>query len=282
MTVPSEPPRPAISVCVAVYRHHDAPTVADLARSIPAALDGLEGELIVTLNGIDAEQLDLAADVVTVPLETNHGVAIGWNRAASVARGEVVCFVNDDLVLGPRALRLLVEALRAHPDAAVVGPRGALWNIDAARHTTYVTTAHRPPGDVVECDMVSGFCFAVRRDVFEQIGGIDEAYTPCGFEEIDLCTAVRADAGRRVLAVAGVEFRHEFAISAADPRTVVRYLGKAETLSSIERRNRAHFLGKWRGRGITSVPVAEADIAPGPARWKVVANRWRRRVRSLR
>ena len=41
------PPAPDVSVCVPVYRVHGAPHVATLAADLPAALDGLTGELVV-------------------------------------------------------------------------------------------------------------------------------------------------------------------------------------------------------------------------------------------
>lgn len=271
---------PVVSVVVAVYRHHEPPTVADLARSMAAALDGLPAELIVVLNGIDASGLGLPEHTRTVALPTNHGVGIAWNRGAAVAEGEVVVFANDDLILGPHSLRLLVEALQRDSTAAVAGPTGALWDIDAARHTAYVDLSSLEAGTAVPVDMVSGYCFAVRRDIFETLGGIDEAYTPAGFEEIDLCTAVRAQTGRTVIAVAGVKTEHEFSISSADPRTVIRFLDREESLGSIERRNKAHFLGKWRGQGITSVSVPQAMLKLPPPRWKVAAHDARRRLRE--
>ena len=96
--------------------------------------------------------------------------------------------------------------------------------------------------------MLSGFLLCTPRHVFESAGGFDEAYTPCGFEEVDYCTTVRLDLGLKCLAVAGVPFEHTFGISAQPQWRRVRYRDRSEFLGSIARRNRRHFLGKWSDR----------------------------------
>lgn len=269
---------PEVSVCVAVYREHGAPNVGTLARDVVAALGDRTGELIVVLNGIAAEALDLPPEVRTVALDTNHGVSIAWNRAAAVARGEVLCFVNDDLELGPGSLARLAQAFDDEPSAGVVGPSPCVWDLVRARSGPYLSLAGREPGGLLECDVVSGFCFAVRRSAFEAVGGFDEAYTPCGFEEVDLCTAIRADTDLRCFGVAGVPVEHDFGISAADPSTVIAFLGREETLGAITRRNRQHFLGKWAARRIPSVPVDPSVVIARPGRLRVAAHGLRQRA----
>jgi len=236
---------PTLSVCVAVYRRHRAPNLATLAGQLEAAADGLSCELVVALNGISAERAGVPAGAVTTDLGANRGVSVGWNRAAAIARGEVLVFVNDDLALGPSSLRLLCDALRGTPGAGVTGPVGTLWDIGRGEHVAYLPPAEAAPGSVRRCDVLSGFLFATPRAVFEAVGGFDEAYTPCGFEEVDYCTTVRLRTGLDCFEVAGVPFEHEFRISAKRPWHRVRYDGRSESLGSIDRRNRRHFRAKW-------------------------------------
>ena len=238
----------AVAVCVPVYRAHAAPNLATLAASIPAALGALEGELVVALNGITAAAAQVPPGAAAVDLGVNRGVAPGWNAAARAATAEVVCFANDDVVLGPRALELLVHALRAHPDAGVVGPVGTRWDLRAGEHRAWLDLAGRGAGEVEPCDVVSGFLFACRRETWAAVGGFDEFYAPFSWEEVDFCTAARA-AGLRCYAVAGVDVAHEFGVS---QRTVpwkrFRWDGRSQAVWSIHRRNRRHFLGKWADR----------------------------------
>lgn len=228
-----------------VYREHDRPNLSSLAESLPAALDGLDGELVVALNGIDAGRVGAPAAARTVPLATNRGVAPGWNAAAAAATGEILCFANDDVELGAGALRRLVEALRATGDAGVVGPVGTRWDIAGARHLSWIDSSDEPAGTLLPCEVVSGFLFACRRDIHAAVGGFDERYAPLSWEEVDFCTAVRAH-GLRCYAVAGVEQQHEFGVSRRQPPwRRARWDGRSESLWSIHRRNRRHFMSKW-------------------------------------
>jgi GT2 family glycosyltransferase len=234
-----------LSVCVPVYRAHRPPNVASLAAALPAACGSLTGELVVALNGISAADAGVPADVRTVALDTNRGVAPGWNAAARAASGDVLVFANDDVEPGLNALELLARALRERPDAGVVGPVGTRWDTERWEHREFIDLSGRAAGDLEECDVVSGFLFAVRREVYDGAGGFDEAYAPASWEEVDFDQAVRAQ-GLRCYAVAGVEAAHEWGISARQkPWARVRWGGRSELLWSIHRRNRRHFLRKW-------------------------------------
>lgn len=238
-------PAPDISICVAVYRHHQPPNLDSLVQTLPAALDGLSGELIVVLNGISAEPGGLPKNATEVRFAVNQGVPKAWNAAASQATSPVLCVVNDDVLLGPGSLRLMHDALHENRSAGVVGPVGTNWDIRSAQHVSYLDIGGSAQGSFHECDVVSGFLFATRRDLFHELGGFDEAYTPCGFEEVDYCTTVRLRAGLRCFAIAGVIFEHEFGVSASRRWRRVDYDGRRESLRSISRRNRRHFLAKW-------------------------------------
>jgi GT2 family glycosyltransferase len=228
-----------------VHRRHRPPNLASLAASLPLALDGLRGELIVALNGVSANAADVPREASIVTFDVNRGVPVAWNAAARRARADSLCVVNDDVVLGPGSLRALHRALANETSAGAVGPVGTHWDIAAGHHVSYVEMSNSEAGTLHECEVLSGFLFATPTRVYEQVRGFDEAYTPCGFEEVDYCTAVRLRAGLRCFAVAGVDFSHEFGISAARPWRSVRYDGRREMIGKISRRNRLHFLAKW-------------------------------------
>jgi GT2 family glycosyltransferase len=236
-----------VSVCVPVYRAHGAPNLATLAGTMERALDGLEGELVVALNGISEADAGVPAWARSVDLGVNRGVSPGWNAAAAAARGAVLVFSNDDVLLGSRALRLMHDALMTHPEAGVVGPDGTRWDLSVPKHLEWLDLSDREPGETQACDVVSGFLFAVRREVLQAVGGFDEAYAPCSMEEVDFCTDVRKRLGLECYAVAGIETEHEYGISVSRPWTRVRHSGRTEFLRSIHVRNVRHFRGKWQG-----------------------------------
>jgi GT2 family glycosyltransferase len=236
---------PEIAICVPVYKEHGAPNLATLAGDLPAALGGLSAEVVVVLNGIAPDRVTLPPSATVVRFGQNQGVPIAWNAAARAARAPVLCVVNDDVRLGPHSLRMLHDALTETPGAGVVGPVGTNWDIPAAVHRAYVDLGGLEPGTAVDCDVLSGFLFLTTREAHARVDGFDEAFTPCGFEEIDYCTAVRERLGLRCLAVAGVPIDHEFGISSRRPWRRVRYQGRSEALGRIAERNRRHFLSKW-------------------------------------
>jgi GT2 family glycosyltransferase len=229
-----------------VYRAHPAPNLSTLRAGLEAALDGLDGELVVTLNGVPADDVGIGANTRVADLGVNRGVAPGWNAAASIARGDVLVFTNDDVVLKPRSLAMLYHALRERSDAGAVGPVGTNWDVNNGQHRSWVDLNGRSDGDIERCDVLAGFLFATRREVFDRVGGFDEYYAPCSFEEVDFCTAVRLRLGLCCYAVAGVEVEHDWGISRRSPPwRRVRFDGRTETLRSIHRRNRNHFVAKW-------------------------------------
>jgi GT2 family glycosyltransferase len=244
-----------ISVCVAVYRAHEAPNVAGLGRDLDAALGEHDGELAIALNGIDAVAAGVPGGSLTVDLGVNRGVAPAWNAAARASGGDTLVFCNDDVALGAGSLGLLEEALAKAPDA-IVGPVGSNWSVVAGRHVDWVKADGMAPGETLECDVVSGFMFACTRDTWEAVEGFDEFYAPASWEEVDFCTAARARGGR-CLTVAGVHVEHEWGVSRRQPPWArARWDGRSETWRSIHRRNRRHFLEKWSGRTELDAPRA--------------------------
>ena len=234
-----------VSVCVPVLRAHRPPNLGSLAGELRDAVGALRVELVVVLNGISRAAAGVPdAGCSVIEHARNRGVPIAWNAAAAAARGRTLAFVNDDVRLGPGSLEILHRAL-ADPRAGVVGPVGTRWDIAPPRHREYVDTSDLPAAGTRACEVVSGFLFATRADTWRMAGGFDEAYSPCGFEEVDFCTAVRLDLGMNCYAVAGVAHEHEFGVSARRSWRRVRWDGRSERLGSIAARNRAHFAAKW-------------------------------------
>lgn len=235
-------------MCVPVYRSHGEPNVASLARDLPAALGDRSGELIVALNGLSARDAGVTEPARTVALPVNRGVGPGWNAAAAASEADVLVFANDDVRLGPGSLAALHTALADHPEAGIVGPVGSRFDFAAGRHVAWCSTAGVAAGELVACDVVAGFLFALRREDFVAVGGFDEAYVPATMEEIDLTLAVRHGLHRRPFAVAGVVHEHEFGISATPAWRRVSHNGRREFLFTVHRRNRRHFYRNWAGR----------------------------------
>jgi GT2 family glycosyltransferase len=247
-----------ISVCIAVHRVHEPPSIAAIGAAMQAALGGEQGELVVALNGVERRAAGVPEQAVAVDLGVNRGVAPAWNAAARAGSGELLVFCNDDVELGAGSLARMAEVLREQPDAGVVGPVGSRWDLAEGRHLDWVKPGQALGEELAECEVVSGFLFACRRSTWEQVGGFDEFYAPASWEEVDFCTAVRASGGR-CFAVAGVPCEHEWGVSRRQPPWArARWDGRSETWRSIHRRNREHFLAKWAGHPIAHAAAEHA------------------------
>jgi N-acetylglucosaminyl-diphospho-decaprenol L-rhamnosyltransferase len=151
-------------------------------------------------------------------LQQNDGFASGNNAAirSLVASGRLsryVLLLNPDTIVKSRALHELREFMDANPDVGIAGARlenasgqvqrsahrkpTPLGELEVAARLGVLSTllAHyvvSPPvrGEIHGCDWVSGAAMMVRREVFEQVGLLDDRYF-LYFEEVDLCVRAR-------------------------------------------------------------------------------------------
>jgi GT2 family glycosyltransferase len=157
---------------------------------------------------------------------------------AMMAEGSVLCFLNDDVEVGPEGIDRLYEVLEHDPTVGVVGPRGSLWK--GAQHDRYV--GETAPADAHN---VSGFCFMVRTELFHRVGGFDISYTPAGFEEIDFCLAIRR-LGYHCRVMPGLPITHHFRHGVSASAGTVEYLHKTIDTRSLYERNKSYFQRKWQ------------------------------------
>lgn len=149
----------------------------------------------------------------------NLGFAGGNNAAAAQATGRLLVFLNNDTVPDPHWLRDLCQPLDADPQLAMVTSRIVFLDapavVDSAgdgylRAGGAYKRGHRAPVDAyLEPGEVFGACgaaFAIRRDVFYEVGGFDEAFFMV-YEDVDLSYRVRL-AGYRCWYAPGAIVRH--------------------------------------------------------------------------
>ncbi len=137
------------------------------------------------------------------------GAAGTRNAGARAATGELLAFIDSDVVIGPETLSMLVAGMEAAPDIGAVfgayAPHTPERNFASVYKNLYHCHTHRRSAGGVASFWTG--CGCVRREAFEQVNGFDEAYTFCGVEDIDLGRRIAAT-GWRVLCMPEIEVVH--------------------------------------------------------------------------
>jgi GT2 family glycosyltransferase len=116
---------PDVSVCIVNWNCREL--LRDCLASLLERSQGASVEVIVVDNASADGAADMVAErfpgVTLVRNARNEGFARGNNRAAALARGRYLFFLNNDTVVPADTLRRLVAYAEAHPEVGMIGPR---------------------------------------------------------------------------------------------------------------------------------------------------------------
>jgi GT2 family glycosyltransferase len=181
---------------------------------------------------------------------TNTGFGAGCNlgAAAALAEGaEVLLFLNPDATIDAESAVRLVAAVEAEPlllaGPTVLGPSGKVasagldLDLDAGTMRPWRRRAEAP--DAATLPWVTGACFAVTRELWEQVSGFDERYF-LYWEDVDLCARVQA-LGGRVAVIDGATAIH----SGGGTQRAEGARAKSPAYYYFNIRNRALFARTW-------------------------------------
>lgn len=209
------------------------------------------------------------------------------NVAVEQARGDVLCFLNNDIeVISDDWLEQLVKevthseigcagALLFYPNDTVQHA-GVIMGMDTIAGHAYVamprTAVHRHPyfQEKRYCTAITGACLAIRRDVFVAVGGFECALA-VAFNDVDLCLKVQ-QAGYKNVFLPSVQLYHHESISRGKgnktPKAKKRHLQEIEYMHKI-----------W-GPAVLSDPYWISEIIhasnAGDAYTQLIKRRWRK------
>jgi GT2 family glycosyltransferase len=115
-----------VDCAVVIVTYNSAQHIAGLLQSLPAAADGLSMRVIVVDNGSeDATVRIVRSSPGIICIETGYN--LGYAGGINVGRdylGEycALLIVNPDVVLAPRAIRILFTALQDRTEVGIVAP----------------------------------------------------------------------------------------------------------------------------------------------------------------
>lgn len=212
----------SVSIIIVSYNGLNETTVPCL-QSIFEQTDYPDYEVIVVDNGsTDGTQhyLKVWADkeprLRCIFNTTNRGFAGGNNDAIKAATGRFLVLLNNDTRVTRGWLERFVSIL-ADPAIGLAGPVSNATGNEQTIYTAGTTPeeilnegllwARMSRGDVVSMERLCFFCVAMRRDMIDNIGLLDETYGLGFYEDDDYCLRVR-NAGLRLICCEDVFVYH--------------------------------------------------------------------------
>lgn len=199
--------------------------------SLQRITNGPEFELILVDNGSEQATTaktvahwhsQLPSRVLSIPGPFNYAELN--NRAARVARGDVLVLLNNDTEIIDEAWLAELVGWAQQPDVGAVGPMllygdrsiqhaGVLLGVQRAAIHAYQwlpeqTVGHFGGAKVVTNPIaVTGACLAVQRQKYWEVEGLDDVAFKIAFNDLDLCIKLRAK-GYRTLFTPHVRLIH--------------------------------------------------------------------------
>ena len=246
-------------VDVVVVTYNSADTIGSAVAQL-AAVESVR--VIVVDNASNDETVELlrTLPVETVPLEQNGGFAHGCNVGWRAGEAPYVLFLNPDARIDAAAVAALASELDRDDKVGAVAPRieepdgsldfslrrfprlrssfaQAFFLHRVFPEAAWVDEVIRDPGEYERshpAEWVSGACFAVRRSVLEELGGLDESFFHYS-EDVDICARIWR-AGHEVRFVPAALAEHEGGASAPRARLLpilaasrIRYSSKHDS-----------------------------------------------------
>jgi GT2 family glycosyltransferase len=258
------PARPQLSILLILYNR--AELTLTCLRSIQPYLDEAAAEVVLVDNASRDDTsclLERIRGAKVIRNRDNVGFPRGVNQAAAAAVGEFLLLLNNDTELLGDGMRPALRFLSDNPDVGAVGGRlilldgtlqeagCTLWReghvFQYGRGDTPSAAEYQFQRDVDYC---SASFLMTRRELFHKMGGLDAAFSPGYFEDVDYCVRLWR-CGWRVVYLPEIAVRH-YENASSSCRT---------ELIALYRRNHVYFTHKhadwlcWKCPSATTPPL---------------------------
>lgn len=228
-----------VDVTIAIVTWNSNRWIERCLRALPAACGDVSYEVIVYDNHSHDPTLATIGRLLSevgssgagpqhriIESPRNDGFAGAMNRSASQATGRFLFLLNPDCRLAPGSIHELCRFLDAHPEVAAAAPllthengddqrEFQLRRLPTLRSMVLEVLFHRSSGRYASLDLSgpqpveqpAAAALLIRRTIFDEVGGLDEQFSPAWFEDVDLCQRL-ARAGQRMFVVPAATAKH--------------------------------------------------------------------------
>lgn len=240
-----------VSIIIPVYNQFHY--TYNAIKSIVDTVTNVSYEIIVGDDGSIDQTKDLGTyfeNIAHVKNDVNLGFLKNCNKAASFAKGNYICFLNNDVLVQNEWLTSLVSLLQSSESIGMVGSKlvypdgrlqeagGILWKDGSAWNYGRLDDPEKPEYNYVkEVDYISGASIMIRASLWNEIGGFDERYAPAYCEDSDLAFEVR---------------KHGFKVMYQPKSVIVHFEGisngtdTALGIKKYQLDNKDKFVEKWK------------------------------------
>lgn len=240
-------------VSIIIPAHNNAQLTLECLVTLEQHTDQIAYEIIIVDDGSDSETMEILQAIPHISLIHNNeriGFSQSCNQGANAARGKYLLFLNNDTQVMKGWLKPLVDVFVKHDRVGAVGSKvlfpdgrlqeaGCLINRDGtAALIGFVDDPDLPRYNFArEVDYSSAVSLIVTADIFHDIGGFDESYSPAYYEDVDLCFKIRAR-GLKIFYCPDSTIIHHLSATAnkIDPSFKLQLVA----------RNRQKFLERWQ------------------------------------
>ncbi len=184
-------------------------------------------------------------DILTIFNEENVGFPKGCNQGIEIATGDNILLLNNDVLVTKDWLNLMNDCLYSSNDIGAVGPVSNSAYGDQEINTTYATLDEMwgfannynitAAPDWEQKIKLIGFCMLIRKEVVEQIGLLDEIFSPGMCEDGDYSLRI-IQAGYKLMVCRNIFIHHFGSTSFGE---------MPEKRQQLWARNRQRFVEKW-------------------------------------
>lgn len=200
-------------------------------------------QIIVVDNGSTdgtREWLADQTDIMSIFNEDNVGFPKGCNQGINVSGAGDILLLNNDVIVTPRWLELLQACLHSSPDIGAVAPNhnGELEVRYDSVEELWEFAADYNNGDQAEWEerlKLLGFSMLIKREVLEQVGLLDERFTPGNCEDTDYSLRIISQ-GYKNIYCKNIYIHHYGSVSFGEMK---------EEYNELLKVNREKFVDKW-------------------------------------